>query len=98
MADDKEIEATRAAYAAVKGLTRAQWTRTLKYLATRMAEDDRASYIGNEFSGAGVMPPVSFCIEGEIHETFTTPEYAVLETFDGEAFRVFAVNGIATVT
>lgn len=76
MSDDIEVEAIRAAYAAIKGLDRRQWTRALEYLATRMAEDDRASHIALRLS-EDFLPPTQYVLAGELSDPTATPEEAV---------------------
>lgn len=92
MTDDTEIEAIRAAYAVIKGMNRAQWTRALKYLETRMAEDDRATYIGR----TELPSPVQYVAAGNIGEAFDSPEEAIRESYYEEP--IMEINGIATVS
>lgn len=91
MTDDVELAAIRTAYAAIKGLNRAQWTRVLTYLETRMAEDDRGSHIGRD----ELPPPVQYVAAGVIDEPYDTPEEAMREHGDG---TVVEINGIAVVS
>lgn len=92
MTDDQEIDAIQAAYACIKGLDRGQWTRVLKYLETRMAEDDRGAYTGL----IGLPPPLQYVVGGHIDEPYPSAEEAMQEA--GCELDIAEVNGIATVS
>lgn len=94
MSDDTEIDAIRSAYACIKGLNRAQWTRALEYLATRMAEDDRASHI--TFSREDFPPPVQYVLAGGPSDPVVTPEEAVGQASYDQ--KIYEVNGVAVVS
>ena len=95
MSDDTEIEAIRTAYAPIKGMSRNHWTRALEYLARRMAEDDRSSYIGFRW-GVAFPPPVQYVRAGEIFDPYASQEEVVTEA--GYDDLIVEVNGIATVS
>lgn len=93
MSNDTEIDAIRSAYACIKGLNRAQWTRALEYLATRMAEDDRASHVA--FIRENFPPPVQYVLAGELSDPCATPEESLAQS---SADKIHAVNGVAVVS
>lgn len=88
---DQEIDAIRAAYEYIKGMDRQQWTRALKYLSERMAEDDRAAHSATETAA-----PTWFLTPTNPDERFPTPDTVAAEY--GDTYIVTEVNGVAVVS
>lgn len=88
---DAELFAMIAAYEHIKGMDRQQWTRALKYISERMAEDNRAAHSATETTAptwweTPRYPGESFESRGEV-----AAEY-------GEAGAINEVIGVAVVS
>lgn len=96
MTADPELAGIEAAYEAIKGLDRRQWDRAIRYLAERLAEDDRTGFI-TQNPAASFPPPISY-IERGIPDCFYDSREGVLDESSAATLEVIEVNGIATVT
>jgi hypothetical protein len=95
MTTDLEMTAISAAYAALEGMTTAQWQRALNYLGDRLAGDDRTAFVAS--LGQAHPEPTQWVIRGDLDIREPTREAAVLESIE-EAWTPIEVNGVAIVS
>lgn len=88
---DQEVDAIHAAYEHIKGLNRQQWTRALKYISERMAEDNRAAHSATETEA-----PTWFFTPTSPDERFRTPGDVAAEY--GKTDCITEINGVAVVS
>lgn len=88
---DQELMAMIHALEAVKELDRAQWTRVLNYISTRMAEDNRRAYSATETHA-----PTAFVAAGNWDERSDSADESAYDL--AEPMTVLEVNGIAVAS
>lgn len=93
MAHDPEIAALNTAYEALCCVPPHEWTRTLNYLADRLAARDRAVHVGKLLERP---EPTQFIHEGEMAIPYEDAASLVLD--NAEAWVPFEVNGVTVVS
>lgn len=88
---DPELTAMQAAYEHIKGMSRAQWTRALKYISKRMAEDDRAAHVRVETDA-----PTAWIAAENWDERWDDKEELAGDL--AQSGEILEVNGVAVVS